>query len=76
MMTTPSERKPIMPTDQVRRERLTLLAAVLLLAGMLRFVAACGDNDLIFPGEIVFTPTSEPTATGTPDDEEDDDEEF
>ncbi len=79
MMTTRAKRKPTMPTAvQVRRERRALFAVALLLAAMLGLVAACGDDDLIFPGEFVATPTSnaDNTPTPTPEDGEDEDDEF
>ncbi len=47
-----------------------LVAALLLLALVAGGIAACGDSDLFFPGEI--PPTAVHTAT--PDDEEEEEE--
>jgi hypothetical protein len=44
----------------------TLAAALLLLSAMLGFVAACGNGDLVFPGQVAPTQTAVFTATPTP----------
>ena len=47
-----------------------LAASVLLFAVMLAFIGSCGSGDLMFPGMIVSTPTTQftdtPVPTGTP----------
>lgn len=43
------------------------IAAALLLAGLLGGLSACGNDDLLFPGDVPATPTSSNTATPTPD---------
>ena len=53
-----------------RSEILALFAALIVLLAVALNTISCGDDDLIFPGEVPFTPTSEPDATDTPDDEE------
>jgi hypothetical protein len=55
-----------------RSEVAALVAALLLLLGVALGTVSCGDDDLIFPGEIPFTATSAPEATDTPDPDEDD----
>jgi hypothetical protein len=64
---------------QVRRPETTLLAwarslrgfigLILLLMLLLGMISACGDEDLVFPGNIPILPTaaSEPTDTPTPE---------
>jgi hypothetical protein len=47
-----------------------LIAALFVLLGVAVHMVGCGDNDLIFPGQVPFTPTSEPEPTDTPDPDE------
>lgn len=42
------------------------IAAALLLACLLGGLSACGNGDLVFPGDVPATPTSSNTATPTP----------
>jgi hypothetical protein len=44
-----------------------LVAAVLFLAGVITLIHACGGDDLVFPGNVPSTPTSQNTATPVPD---------
>jgi hypothetical protein len=46
-----------------------LIGLVLLLVLLLGMISACGDEDLVFPGNIPILPTaaSEPTDTPTPE---------
>lgn len=62
-----------MMTTYTRRE-LAALAVALAVLGALAFgIAACGDDDLFFPGELPPTPTDAPaTETPDPDEAEDD----
>jgi len=67
-----------MPTDATRvsadliAHGLALAAAVLALATVLLFINGCGDDDLVFPGQIPNTFTPAPaTVTATPEDEDD-----
>jgi hypothetical protein len=46
-----------------------LISLFLLVAWLFTWVSACGDEDLIFPGDIPI-PTAKPEATETPDEEE------
>ena len=56
-----------------RSEVAALVAALLVLLGVALGTVSCGDDDLIFPGEIPFTPTeAEAEATDTPDPDEED----
>ena len=52
------------------RDGYAFVAAILVLACLLAALSSCGDEDLIFPGEIPFTPTSEPTDTPDPDEDD------
>lgn len=66
-----------MPTETPAAERPSahlraLFAAVLFLVALLGFVHGCGTDDLVFPGEVPFTPTSQFTATPEPTEDEDD----
>jgi hypothetical protein len=47
-------------------EWLALAGASALLVALLASAVSCGDEDLIFPGMVPFTPTSVNTATPTP----------
>jgi hypothetical protein len=49
-----------------RTDLAVLLAAVLALGCCGILLAACGGNDLIFPGDIPATATAQFTATPTP----------
>jgi hypothetical protein len=51
-----------------RRDRVALLAALLVLLNMMVALSSCGDSDLVFPGDLPATPTERPTAT--PEDED------
>jgi len=53
-----------------------LLVAALLFACLLGGLGACGNGDLVFPGDVPVTPTSQNTSTPDPDDDDelDDDE--
>jgi hypothetical protein len=53
-----------------RAELGVLCAALALFAGLLAGLAACGSDDLVFPGEVPFTATPEETATATTDDDD------
>jgi hypothetical protein len=46
------------------------LVALFVLISILIAVTSCGDDDLILPGSIPFTPTSVATDTPDPDEEE------
>jgi hypothetical protein len=49
------------------------LLALLILLSILIGAASCGDDDLILPGELPFTPTpDEEDPTNTPEEDEDD----
>jgi hypothetical protein len=66
-----------MPTENVSRpphenHLAALIAALLLLGLLIGFVNACSDEDLIFPADVPFTPTSQFTATPAPTEDEDD----
>jgi len=63
MLTHPS---PDHRGTRTRTEVRALVAALLLYGGILMFISACGNNDLIFPGDVPATPTSQFTATPTP----------
>ncbi len=45
-----------------------LIAALLVFACLVGVLTACGTEDLVFPGDVPATPTSQNTATVTPDD--------
>jgi len=52
----------------ISRSRLVaLLLAVIAFFGVAVAISACGNDDLIFPGDIPFTAT--PESTSTPDNE-------
>lgn len=57
--------------NRTRRDLVALAIAITALASVLVGIAACGDEDLFFPGELPPTPT-EAEATETPDPDEDD----
>ena len=61
--------EPGTTSELTRRDFTSLLLAVLTVATVGFSLWACGDDDLTFPGRI--PPTSTPTRTETPDDEED-----
>jgi hypothetical protein len=42
-----------------------LIAALIVLLGVVLHTVSCGSSDLIFPGDIPFTPTSAGTETPT-----------
>ncbi|MBX3026244.1 hypothetical protein KF840_15145 [bacterium] len=42
------------------------LCGALALLALVLAVGACGSDDLIFPGDIPVTSTSQPTSTATP----------
>ena len=46
-----------------------LMSLILLIVWLSTWVSACGDEDLIFPGDIPI-PTAAPEATETPEEEE------
>ena len=48
-----------------RSEVAALVAALIALLGVMLHTVSCGSGDLIFPGDVPFTPTS--AATETPD---------
>ncbi|MGD9762880.1 MAG: hypothetical protein AB7V27_04110 [Candidatus Binatia bacterium] len=57
------------PTDAPRaltREWLALGGASLLLGLVLGIVVSCGNDDLVFPGNVPNTPTGVNTSTPTP----------
>jgi hypothetical protein len=60
--------------DERKRQLRALLAVVLALAGIVIGLASCGTDDLTFPGRPGPTATSRPTATASPEDGDDDDE--
>jgi hypothetical protein len=43
-----------------------LVAALLLFGGTVAFIASCGSEDLVFPGNAPSTPTGSNTATPEP----------
>jgi hypothetical protein len=43
-----------------------LVAVAILFACLLGVLSSCGGGDLIFPGDVPATPTSQNTATPTP----------
>lgn len=47
---------------------ITLAISVVLLVTIVVGLISCGDDDLLFPGDVPFTETSEPEDTATPDD--------
>jgi hypothetical protein len=53
------------PTD-LRSAAVHLVAAALLFACLLGGLASCGSEDLLFPGDVPATPTSQNTSTPTP----------
>lgn len=66
-----------MPTETPAAERprahlSALFAALLLFVALLGFVHGCGTDDLVFPGEFPFTPTSRFTATPEPTENDED----
>lgn len=63
-----------MLTATNRNDLASLLASLLLLSTLVVGSASCGDDDLIFPGEVPPTSTETPTTTPTADDDDDDDE--
>lgn len=56
--------------ETYRAEACTLWAALALLGCLVVGLAACGSDDLIFPGDIPATPTSANTATPDPDEDD------
>jgi hypothetical protein len=54
------------PPPWLSAEGRTLSVAVLLFAGLVGFISACGSGDLVFPGQLADTPTVQFTATNTP----------
>ena len=57
-----------MPSRPSRPRLLALLLAAVAFLGVVVAIAACGNDDLIFPGDIPFTAT--PENTSTPDNSE------
>ncbi len=57
---------PASAAEHPRADARTLAAALLLFAALLVFVTSCGNEDLIFPGNIPATATPEFTATPEP----------
>lgn len=51
--------------EALRVERLTCVAALVLLLTIIVAVASCGGDDLVFPGEL-YTQTATPEETATP----------
>jgi len=51
-----------------RRDVVSFTISLLAFACVATAIASCGDEDLIFPGEVPV-PTSRPEPTDTPDDE-------
>jgi hypothetical protein len=62
-MATVTDRESATATKNVA----AFLVALFVLLSILIAVASCGDEDLILPGQIPFTPTSEATDTPDPD---------
>jgi hypothetical protein len=54
------------PPRWLSAEVRALALAVLLFAGLVGFIGACGSGDLVFPGQTADTPTVQFTATNTP----------
>jgi len=55
-------------SPSISRSRLiALFLALVAFLGVAVAISACGDDDLIFPGDIPFTAT--PESTSTPDNE-------
>jgi hypothetical protein len=57
-----------MTVAKTRRELAHLLFAALLFVFVIGALTACGTGDLIFPGDVPATPTSENTTTPVPTD--------
>lgn len=55
----------IEPGKATRSEVRALILALIALLGVMLHTVSCGSGDLIFPGDVPFTPTS--AATETPD---------
>jgi len=55
-----------MPSRTSRPRLLALLLAAVAFLGVVVAIAACGNDDLIFPGDIPFTATPVNTSTSTP----------
>lgn len=70
--TAPQARGAAERAPRRRSEVLSLLAVLLVLLGVAVNTVSCGNDDLIFPGDIPFTPTepdADPTDTPDPDDD-------
>ena len=65
-MATVTDRESATATKNV----VAFLIALFVLISILIAVTSCGDNDLVLPGSIPFTPTSAATDTPDPDEEE------
>ena len=59
-----------MKKNHTRRDFAALAVAVAVFASVLLGIAACGDEDLFFPGEIPATATEDPTETPDPDEDD------
>ena len=66
-MATVTDRQSATATKNV----VAFLVALFVLLSIVIAVTSCADNDLVFPGEIPFTPTSAATDTPDPDEEGD-----
>lgn len=54
------------PATPLRAAVRALAGAVMLFAGLVAVLGACGGGDLVFPGQLADTPTPQFTATNTP----------
>jgi len=57
-----------MTAAKTRRELVHLIAAALLFMCVIGALTACGTGDLVFPGDVPATPTTENTTTPVPTD--------
>lgn len=64
-----------MAIPTTRADLAALVVSILLFLAVAGGVAACGDDDLFFPGELPPTSTPRPTSTPTEGEEDDTDEE-
>lgn len=54
------------PTPPGRLSDWIALCGALALLALVLIVQACGSDDLIFPGDVPATATTQPTSTATP----------
>lgn len=58
------------PTTASRTDWAALICSLVLLVWLVSGLAACGTEDLTFPGDFPATATDNPDATSTPTDEQ------